>query len=110
MQHTANLIGTLQTVDAIEPVPGLRVYKHPDIAYGIGTYPVYLGHHSGRWIARMECTADAIDAAHDIADMADWTRPGEELQNLQGLDKKVGDYFAGHNAVWCGDRNNGGAR
>ncbi|WP_030407490.1 hypothetical protein [Streptomyces albus] len=102
MEHVAIIDGQHHTVDAIEPVPGLRVYKHPHRDYGIGTYPVCLGHHEGRRIARTECTADAIDAARDLAEMADWTQPETEIQAAPGLAEKVADYFAGHNAIWAG--------
>jgi hypothetical protein len=102
MQHTTKADGVAHTVDAIEPVPGLRIYKHPTIDYGIGTYPVVLGHHSGLRIARLEYTAEAIDAANALAAMADWTRPADDLQADHALGQKVCDLVANRNAIWCG--------
>ncbi|MCZ7413109.1 hypothetical protein [Streptomyces sp. WMMC897] len=99
MQHTIALDGTVHTVDAIEPAPGLRVYKHPHLDYGIGTYPVVLGHHSGRSIAHMECTADAIDAGRDLGEMTDWTRPADEINADEALAERVHAYLEPRNAV-----------
>ncbi|MFF2383676.1 hypothetical protein [Streptomyces sp. NPDC058108] len=73
---------------AIEPVPGLRVYeepeelRHPDGA----AYPWRLGHHSGLAMAAFASRDDAVNAAHQVAGFADWTRPADELRADAGFD------------------------
>ena len=68
-------------VQAIEPVPGLRVYEQPEeLRKTNELHPWRLGHHSGLVIAAAMYEDDAIRGAHKIADMADWTKAVDELR------------------------------
>lgn len=86
MQHAIRLGDAEYTVEAAEPVPGLRIYQHPTIPVGAGTYPIILGHHSGCALARFETRSDAEGAAHEIADYADWTRTVDDLRTAADVD------------------------
>lgn len=75
-------------VQAIEPVPGLRVYEQPEeLRKPNEVYLWRLGHHSGLVISAAMYEDDAIRGAHKIADMADWTKPAEELQAAVDADE-----------------------
>ncbi|MEU5477520.1 hypothetical protein [Streptomyces mirabilis] len=68
---------------AIEPVPGLHVYEQPEELRGPGddsTHPWRLGHHSGFAMAAFASQDDAVNAARQVAEFADWTRPADELR------------------------------
>ncbi|EGE40848.1 hypothetical protein GTY83_07310 [Streptomyces sp. SID4928] len=68
-------------VQAIEPEPGLFVYRQPDELLKKGDRYVWrLGHHSGYQIAKFEYPGDADDAAWAIRDITDWTRPVDEIR------------------------------
>lgn len=73
---------------AIEPVPGLRVYEEPDeLRHPDGdTHLWRLGHHSGLAMAAFASQDDAVNAARQVADFADWTRPADELRADQSFD------------------------
>ncbi|MFE5368114.1 hypothetical protein [Streptomyces mirabilis] len=73
---------------AIEPVPGLHVYEQPEELRGPGdvTHPWRLGHHSGLVMAAFDSQDDAVNAARQIADFADWTRPADDLRADPGFD------------------------
>jgi hypothetical protein len=75
-------------VQAIEPVPGLRVYEEPEeLRHPAGDgYQWRLGHHSGLAMAAFADKDDAINAAHQVADFADWTRPAEDLRTDPDFD------------------------
>ncbi|WP_372344663.1 hypothetical protein [Streptomyces sp. KL116D] len=60
------------TVDAAEPVPGLRVYELP--ADSSLDYRWVLAHHEGRALGLFTSAEDASGAAAAVAPMADWTR------------------------------------
>lgn len=77
------------TVSAVEPVPGLRVYELPAEfrAEGDGvTHPWQLGHHDGRAMVAFPTEDDALRAAREVADLADWTLPGAELKASTAFD------------------------
>ncbi|MGC5533969.1 hypothetical protein [Streptomyces sp. SR-10] len=80
--------GTI-SLPAVEPVPGLHVYELPDAhreeGDGEGT-PWRLGHHSGRALAAFSSEDDALRAAREVADLADWTRPAEGLRTNEDFD------------------------
>lgn len=80
--------GTI-SLPAVEPVPGLHVYELPDAhreeGDGEGT-PWRLGHHSGKVLAAFSSEDDALRAAHEVADLADWTRPAEGLRTNEDFD------------------------
>ncbi|MFB6977746.1 hypothetical protein [Streptomyces scopuliridis] len=68
-------------VQAIEPFPGLRIYRQPsELQQPSDRYVWRLGHHSGYPIAAFEYPGDAGDAAWAISELADWTRPAEEIR------------------------------
>ena len=75
-------------VQAIEPVPGLRVYEEPEeLRHPDGdSHPWRLGHHSGLAMAAFASRDDAINGARQVADCADWTRPADELRADPGFD------------------------
>ncbi|MFH8792241.1 hypothetical protein [Streptomyces sp. NPDC017941] len=60
------------TVEATEPVPGLRVYELP--AEPSLEYRWVLAHHEGRALGLFTSNDDANGAAAAVASMADWTR------------------------------------
>lgn len=68
-------------VQAIEPVPGLFVYEQPEELRRPNEISLWrIGHHSGLTVANAMYEGDAIQGAKEIADLADWTRPADELQ------------------------------
>lgn len=73
---------------AVEPVPGLRVYEEPEeLCHPDGnTHPWRLGHHSGLAMAAFTSQDDAVNAARQVADFADWTRPADELRTDTDFD------------------------
>ncbi|WP_228184136.1 hypothetical protein [Streptomyces anulatus] len=77
------------SVSAVEPVPGLHVYElpagHREEGDGVAN-PWRLGHHSGRVLAAFPSEDDALRAAREVADLADWTRPAEDLRTNEDLD------------------------
>jgi hypothetical protein len=75
-------------VQAIEPVPGLRVYEEPEeLRHPAGDgYQWRLGHHSGLAMAAFADQEDAVNAAHQVAGFADWTREAEDLRTDPDFD------------------------
>lgn len=73
---------------AIEPVPGLHVYEEPEELRrpGDDSHPWRLGHHSGYPLAAFATQDEAVDAAHVVADFADWTRSAEDLRSDPDFD------------------------
>jgi hypothetical protein len=68
-------------VQAIEPQPGLHIYRQPEELLDDGDRYVWrLGHHSGYAIAAFEYPGDADDAAWAIRELTDWTRPVEQIR------------------------------
>ncbi|WP_329390080.1 hypothetical protein [Streptomyces sp. NBC_01716] len=66
---------------AIEPQPGLHVYRQPEeLLTSADLYVWRLGHHSGHAIAKFEYPGDADDAAWAIRDLADWTKTADEIR------------------------------
>lgn len=89
--HVLRFIGTDVTVsvEAVEPVPGLRVYELPEELRQEGhgrIYPWQLGHHDGRAMAAFASQDDALRAAREVADLADWTLSGAELKASKAFD------------------------
>jgi hypothetical protein len=62
------------TVDATEPVPGLRVFKTPASVSPSSPYRWVLAHHDNTALAAFESEAAAVHAAELVAPLADWTR------------------------------------
>jgi hypothetical protein len=73
---------------AIEPVPGLHVYEEPEeLRHPDGGALLWrLGHHSGYPMAAFDSQDDAVNAARQVADFADWTRPADDLRADQSFD------------------------
>jgi hypothetical protein len=68
-------------VQAIEPQPGLHIYRQPDELLAPNDLYVWrLGHHSGYVIAKFEYPGDADNAAWAIREITDWTRPVEQIR------------------------------
>ncbi|MFE2297111.1 hypothetical protein ACFXAW_02830 [Streptomyces sp. NPDC059445] len=70
------------TLPAIEPAPGLFVYELP-LEHREGdsvANPWRLGHHSGKALAAFPSEDDALRAAREVANLADWTRPADDLR------------------------------
>lgn len=66
---------------AVEPVPGLHVYEQPEeLRRPTDLNHWRIGHRSGLTIAVAMYEDDAIRGAQKIADLADWTRPADELR------------------------------
>lgn len=86
MTSTVALTHTFQTdkgeytVPAISPVPGLLVYQIPDEVELDSAHRWSLGHHSGLLISSAMDEDDAIHGAQKIADLADWTKPVDDLR------------------------------
>ncbi|MFJ9740878.1 hypothetical protein [Streptomyces sp. NPDC101166] len=68
------------TVPATSPVSGLLVYEIPAAVEPHNTHRWSVGHHSGLLIASAMYEDDAIRGAQEIADLADWTKPVEQLR------------------------------
>ncbi|MGW5175860.1 hypothetical protein ACWERY_16050 [Streptomyces sp. NPDC004082] len=62
------------TVEATEPVPGLRVFELPADHDPSSEHRWVLAHHEGRALALFMSADDASGAASAVASMADWTR------------------------------------
>jgi hypothetical protein len=62
------------TVEATEPVPGLRVYEIPAEHATLPAYRWVLAHHEGRALGLFTSAGDANGAASAVALMANWTR------------------------------------
>ncbi|GAA3127007.1 hypothetical protein GCM10020254_88030 [Streptomyces goshikiensis] len=91
VDHMLRFIGTdtTVTVPAVEPVPGLRVYELPEELRQEGdgvTHPWQLGHHDGKAMVAFPTKDDALRAAREVADLADWTLTGAELKNRKAFD------------------------
>lgn len=79
IQHTfTRRAGQQDTVDAIQPQPGLVIYSDEQVKTE-KRYHWFLGHHSGFAIAAFEYPGDADDAAWLIRDFTDWTRSAEDI-------------------------------
>lgn len=63
-----------RTVDATEPVPGLRIYQVPADISPLSTHRWVLAHHDGHALAAFETDTAATTAAESVASLADWTR------------------------------------
>lgn len=67
-------------VEAIQPYPGLYIYKQPHpLRTPDSTYTWRLGHHSGLAIAAFEYLDDADDAAWAIHQLTDWTQDADTI-------------------------------
>ncbi|MFJ2094721.1 hypothetical protein ACIOEW_36525 [Streptomyces sp. NPDC087901] len=62
---------TTVAVQAVEPVPGLHIYRLPEALHGPAdaTHPWRLGHHSRLALVAASSHDDALRAAREIADM-----------------------------------------
>lgn len=81
--HELRAVGSAAPVfvQALEPFPGLRIYPQPEeLLTDSDRYEWRLGHHSGLALGKFEYLDDADQAALAISEVADWTRPAEDLQ------------------------------
>lgn len=87
----ASRTATPVLVNAIEPVPGLRVYEQPEELRtpAEDTYVWRIGHHSGLSIAKFETKRHAEAAVELIAPIADWTRSVDDLEADSDLCDRV---------------------
>jgi hypothetical protein len=76
--YTFHSHGETGTVDAVEPAPGLFVYRLPEHLRH-PYFPWLVGHASGKCIAAFERYGHAMEATQVIADFTVWTRSAEEL-------------------------------
>lgn len=85
----ASQTATPVLVQAVEPVPGLRVYEQPEeLRKSYETVYVWrIGHHSGLVIGVAMYEDDAIRGAHTLADVADWTRSVDDLRAEVDVDE-----------------------
>lgn len=78
-------------VVGVEPVPGLRVFELPGDLQEEGdgaANPWRLAHHSGLGLVAFPTREDALRAAREVADLADWTRTPEELRADAEFDRE----------------------
>lgn len=73
------------TIEASEPVPGLRVFKLPATHDPTSDYPWVLAHHEGRVLGLFKASDDATGAAGAVASLADWTRNAMTAANEVSL-------------------------
>ncbi|WP_030992202.1 hypothetical protein [Streptomyces sp. NRRL S-1813] len=74
MNHTLATSAGPLTVDATEPVPGLRVFETPAAVSPLSTYRWVLAHHDEQALASFETEEAATSAAEAVGPLADWTR------------------------------------
>lgn len=67
------------TVNAIQPHPGLFVYRGLPCNRCGESYYWHVSHHSGLLIASAPSGLVALDVVNEIAELADWTRPAMDL-------------------------------
>ncbi|MFJ2399799.1 hypothetical protein ACIOUE_00745 [Streptomyces xanthochromogenes] len=96
VQHTpiVKSRGGPTAVQAIQAVPGLRVYELPVELRGLDIWHWRVGHHGGLAIASAASSADALEVAEAIADFTDWTRSASDLQadarlDVEGLSVRI---------------------
>ena len=77
--YTFHSYGETGTVDAVQPTPGLYVYRLPEHLRH-PYFPWLIGHSSGRCIAAFEQEAHAVGAVALIASFANWERTADELR------------------------------
>jgi hypothetical protein len=87
LTHTFQTDVREYTVPATSPVPGLFVYEIPDEVEPTSGLRWSVGHHSGLLIASAMYEDDAIRGAQKIADLADWTKPVDELRKALDPDQ-----------------------
>jgi hypothetical protein len=76
---TFHSYGETGTIDAVQPAPGLFVYRLPEHLRNV-YFPWTVGHSSGHAIAAFESEAHALGAVDLIADYTDWERTADELR------------------------------
>lgn len=74
------------TVNAIEPVPGLYIYRGLPYSRCGEEFHWHIGHHSGLIIASAPSAVVARQVVAEIADLADWTRTAEDLKADPSVD------------------------
>ncbi|MEU2426949.1 hypothetical protein ABZ619_39055 [Streptomyces sp. NPDC007851] len=79
------------TVEATEPVPGLRVYEVPEGVSPTSKYRWILAHHEGRALASFKDRAGAEEGAAVVGPLADWTRGDMTVANYISLGGLVDD-------------------
>jgi hypothetical protein len=89
MQHVISTSAGLATVDATEPVPGLRIFELPTGVSPMSPYRWILAHHDSAALASFTTEAEATRAARQVAPLADWTRNAMTAANEISLGGKV---------------------
>ncbi|MCX5176770.1 hypothetical protein [Streptomyces virginiae] len=86
-QHVVQLRGKPAfTVNAIQPAPGLYVYRGlPYLRWG-EEFHWHISHHSGLIIASAQSAIEARQVVDEIADLADWTLSPEEIKADASVD------------------------
>ncbi|MFD9047645.1 hypothetical protein [Streptomyces zaomyceticus] len=84
IQHSVHTNAGLLTVEATEPVPGLRVFQVPDNVSPNSPYRWVLAHHGGPALASFETQESATEAAGQAGTLVDWTRNSMTVANLLG--------------------------
>ncbi|WP_405941570.1 hypothetical protein [Streptomyces sp. NBC_00207] len=84
-QHVVQLRGKPAfTVNAIQPAPGLYVYRGlPYIRWG-EEFHWHISHHAGLIIASAQSAVEARRVVDEIADLIDWTLSPEEIKATIG--------------------------
>ncbi|MFB7589338.1 hypothetical protein [Streptomyces sp. NPDC056169] len=71
-------------VDAVAPVPGIRVFQLPADVSPDSPYRWILAHHDGPALASFETDDAAKRAAEQAGSLVDWTRNAMTVANLLG--------------------------
>jgi len=89
MQYVIGTSAGPATVDATEPVPGLRVFELPTDVSPLSPYRWVLAHHGNTVLASFTTEAEANTAAEQVAPLADWTCNAMTTANQISLGGKV---------------------
>lgn len=89
LQYTVATSAGPVTVDATEPVPGLRVFETPTSVSPNSACRWVLAHHDSSALASFATEAAANTAAEQVAPLADWTRNAMTAANEISLGGKV---------------------
>ncbi|MFJ3878009.1 hypothetical protein ACIPW5_11170 [Streptomyces sp. NPDC090077] len=74
------------TVNAIEPVPGLYIYRGLPYSRCGEEFHWHVSHHSGLIIASAPDAVEARRVVAEIADLADWSRSADDLKADPNVD------------------------
>ncbi|MGW4505759.1 hypothetical protein ACWENO_14075 [Streptomyces sp. NPDC004436] len=86
-QHIVQLRGKPAfTVNAIQPTPGLYVYRGLPYSRWGEEFHWHVGHHSGLVIASAPSAVEARRVIDEIAELADWTLSPQEIKDDATVD------------------------